>query len=64
MSGRREHPIADVLPVCVGRSGGAAEAKAASQTEKTLEAPKKATNLIDRGWSHIEAERTEIALTD
>jgi hypothetical protein len=47
----------------VGRSGGAAE-KAGVTTEKALEAPKKATNWIDRGWSHIEEERREIAEAD
>lgn len=47
----------------VGRSGGAAE-KAGVTTEKALQAPKKATNWIDRGWSHIQEERREIAEAD
>ena len=48
----------------VGKSGGAAEAKATRATEKALEAPKKATSWVDRGWSHIQEERREIAEAD
>jgi hypothetical protein len=48
----------------VGRSGGAAESAAARGTEKALEAPKRATSWVDRGWRHIEDERREIAEAD
>jgi hypothetical protein len=47
--------------IYVGRSGGAAEAKAARESAKALEAPTGASNWVDRGWSHIEKERRDIA---